>query len=105
MQSVWKTEVLTENEYRTVVTDPPWQPTLHANNQRRKTIDKAGPQKFYETLPLEEIILLKPKMAKQCHLYIWGINAHFDWTYKIAEAWGAEPVTILTWNKPGSRRR
>jgi hypothetical protein len=41
---------------RTVVADPPWTPSLHANNPRRATLDKAGPQKHYETLSLEAII-------------------------------------------------
>jgi len=93
--------MLQSESWRTVVADPPWQPTLNANNSRRLTEDKAGPQKFYRTLSLAEIIALRPSLAEQSHLYIWGINAHFDWTYEVARAWGADPVTILTWNKPG----
>lgn len=94
-------DVLSAIPYRTVVADPPWQPTLHANNARRKTRDKAGPQKFYPTMSLDEIAAIKPTLSDQAHIYIWGINAHFDWTYVVMREWGGEPVTILTWNKPG----
>jgi len=87
--------------YKCVVADPPWQPTLHAANPRRRTLDKAGPQRFYETMNIEQIIALKPNFAPQAHLYVWGINAHLDWAFKVYEAWGAEPVTVLTWCKPG----
>lgn len=88
------------DEFRTVVTDPPWQPTLGQSWDSRMR-DKAGPQRFYDTLSVEEIIALKPRMAKQAHLYIWCLAAHVDWGYEVARAWDAEPVTLFTWKKPG----
>lgn len=87
-------------EYRTVVADPPWQPTLGATWDSRMR-DKAGPQRFYETLSVAEIVALKPRLAAQAHLYIWCITAHVDWAYEVARAWNAEPITLLTWKKPG----
>lgn len=92
--------MLTEYEYCTVVADPPWQPTLGATWNSRMT-DKAGPQRFYETLSVPEIIALRPRMAPQAHLYIWCVTQHVDWGYEVAKAWGAEPITLLTWKKPG----
>lgn len=86
--------------YRAIVADPPWQPTLGATwNSRMR--DKAGPQRFYDTLSVEQIIAHKPNLAPQAHVYIWGLNAHLDWAFQVAGAWGAEPITLLTWKKPG----
>lgn len=87
--------------YRTVVVDPPWTPSLHANNPRRATVDKAGPQKHYKTLSLDEIIRIEPTLAEQCHVYIWCLSQHVDWGYEIAKAWNVEPQILLTWAKPG----
>jgi len=86
--------------YRTIVADPPWQPTLGATWESRMR-DKAGPQRFYDTLTVEQIIAHKPKIAEQAHVYIWCLTAHVDWGYTVAKAWGAEPITLLTWKKPG----
>jgi N6-adenosine-specific RNA methylase IME4 len=86
---------------RTVVADPPWTPSLHANNPRRATLDKAGPQKHYETLSLEAIISMGPETEDQAHLWLWVINQHVDWGYEVARAWGFEPQQMITWKKPG----
>lgn len=91
---------LFEHGFRTVVADPPWQPDLGATWNSRLQ-DKAGPQRFYGTMGLEAIIALRPRIAPQAHLYIWGVNAHLDWAFRVARAWGGEPITVLTWRKPG----
>lgn len=92
--------MLTAEPYRTVVADPPWQPKLGETWMSRMT-DKAGPQRFYETLAVPDIIKLRPTMAAQAHLYIWCLTQHVDWGYEVARAWDAEPITLLTWKKPG----
>ena len=92
--------MLTAQEYRTVVADPPWQPSLGETWESRMR-DKAGPQRFYDTMSVAEICALRPRTAKQAHFYIWCLTAHVDWGYDVARAWGAEPVTLLTWRKPG----
>ena len=86
--------------FGTVVADPPWQPTLGATWKSRLR-DKAGPQRFYDTLSVEQIIAKRPPLAMQAHVYIWCLAAHVDWGYQVAAAWGAKPVTLLTWKKPG----
>jgi N6-adenosine-specific RNA methylase IME4 len=91
---------ITDIEYRTVVVDPPWQPSLGENWKTRLT-DKAGPQRFYDTMSVDDIVALRPRFMVQAHLYIWCVCAHVDWAYKVAQAWGAEPITLLTWKKPG----
>ena len=84
-----------------VVADPAWQPTLHANNPRRATKDKSGPQKHYQTLSVEEICQLVPPTTDNAHLYLWVINQHVDWGYQVARAWGFEPQQMITYCKPG----
>lgn len=85
---------------RTVVADPPWSPTL-GSTWKTATTDKGRPQKHYATLALSEIEAHRPTTAAQAHLWLWCLNQHLDWGYRIARAWGFEPVNMLTWCKPG----
>lgn len=86
-------------EYRTIVADPPWSPGLGGTWTAR--VDKARPQHFYETMSLDDIKALPVPSADQAHLYLWALTQHIDWGYDVARAWGFEPVTALTWCKPG----
>lgn len=97
---MYYTEIPTK-EYKTVVVDPPWTPSLHATNRRRFTKDKAGPQKHYNTMSLEQIKLIKPNLSVQSHLYIWVLTQHIDWGYELAKSWDSEVTTMFTWCKPG----
>lgn len=90
--------MLTAQPYRTIVADPPWQPKMAITNGGAP---KASPQRFYNTLSVPEIIGLRPAIAEQAHLYLWGVTQHVDWTYEVARAWGAEPIILMTWRKPG----
>lgn len=90
--------MLDAQPYRTVVADPPWQPEMAITNGGAP---KASPQLRYNTLSVPEIIALRPRMAEQAHLYIWGVTQHVDWAYHVAYAWGAKPIILLTWRKPG----
>lgn len=87
--------------YRTIVADPPWTPSLGGTWGAR--IDKGRPQRFYKTMPLEDIKALHvPAVADvQAHLYLWAITPHVDWAFDVARAWCFEPVTMFTWKKPG----
>ena len=51
--------------------------------------DKAGPQRFYDTLTVEQIVAHKPKIAEQAHVYIWCLTAHVDWGYVRCESMGS----------------
>lgn len=87
---------------RTVVADPPWTPKLHANTVgRREGPYRAGPQRYYRTLSVEQIIALQPETQPKAHLWLWVLNQHVDWGYAVARAWGFEPQQMLTWVKPG----
>lgn len=85
--------------FKTVVVDPPWRPSLNSEFSTDKS--KAHPNKFYKTMDLKDICSIQPPMSKQCHVYIWCISQHVDWGYNLARSWGANPIILLTWKKPG----
>ncbi len=90
---------------RTVVADPPWRPTLHANTAGRKEGPyRAGPQRYYQTMTVDEILTEWVKISpvqRKTHLWLWVLNQHVDWGYRVARAWGFEPQQMVTWCKPG----
>ena len=90
--------MLNAEAYKTIVADPPWQPIMAAVNGYAP---KGSPQHHYETMPLADIIALRPNLAAQAHLYIWCLTQHVDWGYEVCRAWGGQPITLLTWRKPG----
>ena len=86
---------------RTIVADPPWCPSLHQNTVgRREGPYRAGPQRYYRTLSVDEIALMRPETQPKAHLWLWAINQHVDWAYRVAREWGFEPQQMLTWAKP-----
>lgn len=87
---------------RTIVADPPWWPSLHANTVgRRVGRYRAGPQRYYSLMKTDQIAALKPETQRKSHLWLWVINQHVDWGYEVARAWGFEPQQMMTWCKPG----
>lgn len=86
--------------YRTIVADPPWTPEL-GKTWRTRFTDKSRPQKHYATLTVDQIIALAPNTEDQAHLYIWVLNQHVDWGYRVAKAWGFTVLQMITWCKPG----
>jgi len=90
------------NGFRTIVADPPWEPSLHRNTVgRREGPYRAGPQRYYPVMTVDEICALCVPSARKAHLYLWVINQHVDWGYRVARAWGFEPQQMLTWAKSG----
>lgn len=86
---------------RTIVADPPWWPRLHANTKGRAAGPyRTGPQRYYRLLTVEQIEAMAPATAKKAHLWLWVINQHVDWGYRVARAWGFEPQQMVTWCKP-----
>jgi N6-adenosine-specific RNA methylase IME4 len=96
--------------YATIVADPPWmyQKDPGAKNEGQGPVSQA--ESCYSTLTNEQISALPVKdlVADAGHLYLWFTNPGMfggrfsDVTPKdIAETWGFEFKTILTWVKPG----
>lgn len=90
------------NSFRCIVADPPWQPSLHKNTVgRREGPYRAGPQRYYDVMTVDQVCALNVPSASKSHLWLWVLNQHVDWGYRAARAWGFEPQQMLTWRKPG----
>lgn len=86
---------------RTVVADPPWWPSLHKNTKgRTEGPYRAGPQRYYRLMEVADIEAMAPATQPKAHLWLWVLNQHVDWGYRVARAWGFEPQQMLTWAKP-----
>jgi len=86
-------------KYKTIVADPPWLPSLGAT--WKEAVGKPRPQNVYQCLSVAEISAFKIPSENQAHLYLWCLSQHADWGFSVARAWGFDPVTMLTWIKPG----
>lgn len=84
--------------YGTILADPPWTPDMSVTNGGAP---KGSPQMHYDTMTLDDIKALQVPSAPQSHLYLWALTPHLDWGFDVARAWGFEPITVLTWCKPG----
>ena len=74
---------------------PPWD---FDGGKANSTYRGAKP---YPAMSLDEIELLPvPDLAHDdCILWLWTTNTHMQHAFRIAEAWGFESKTILTWVK------
>jgi N6-adenosine-specific RNA methylase IME4 len=90
---------MSETQYRTLVADPPWMPSLGGTWSADR--DKGRGQRDYPLMTLDEIRALRPNVADQSHCYIWVVSQHVDWGYHVCESWGFSPVICWTWEKPG----
>jgi site-specific DNA-methyltransferase (adenine-specific) len=89
-------------KYKIIYADPPWTPKIsEILGKRWIKINKASPQKHYFTMSVDEISNLNVPSAEQAHLYLWVVNPHIDWGYKVARSWGFEVWQMLTWCKKG----
>ena len=94
---------LPHKKYKTIVADPPWQPIMAIINSPTSKIGapKASPQRHYHTMSVEEIEKLIPPSEDKSHLWLWVLSQHIDWGYRVARAWGFEPIQTITWCKNG----
>ena len=86
-----------DGPFATVVADLPWPFKDRLPGKGR------GAAKHYETMETWEIAAMAPDVkqaaADNAHLYLWTPNAFVRDAWGIAEAWGFEPKTLLTWVK------
>jgi N6-adenosine-specific RNA methylase IME4 len=83
-----------EGEFDVVVCDPPWP---YENRQDDPTHRAANP---YASMTIEELSDLSIPVGDDGILWLWTTNAFMHEAYHLAEAWGFEVKTILTWEKP-----
>ena len=70
---------------------------------QRATYHRGKPERYYPTMTVSDIADLKVGTLADvdAHLWIWGVNRCLDAAYHCARAWGFEPMSLLTWCKPG----
>lgn len=84
-----------EPPYSTVVADPPWRYDSTAAT-------KANAGRHYSTMSTDEICELPVAelVADDAHLWLWALNGMMPAAYRVVDAWGFEPVSLVTWCKP-----
>lgn len=80
--------------YGTVVADPPWEGYGGI---------KGNPDRHYSTMPVGAICRLPvgALVPEDAHLWLWGTNRGLEDAHLVVRAWGFEPVSVVTWCKPG----
>jgi N6-adenosine-specific RNA methylase IME4 len=93
--------------YRTIVADPPWPIHSHgartpaANGNWNGKWERSVAKVPYSTMSIEEIAALPVANLAEpnSHLYLWAINEFLQDAYRVADAWGFRPGSLLTWCK------
>ena len=84
--------------FKTIIADPPWR---YGNQAARGAVKNR-----YETLSVKEIMDMPVEALADptgSHLYLWTTN-YFLATGEagaVVRAWGFDPKTVVTWEKPG----
>lgn len=93
-------------KYRTILADPPWPYPSQGpvgNGGRgaagAERIIQVGLKHHYPTMSIAHLKALRPPATDSAHLYLWTTNSFMVEAHEIAQAWGFEPKTILTWVK------
>lgn len=95
-------------KYQTIVVDPPWRikrgPPLNGYkvvNGKQVWANSGLPTQDlpYPTMTIGEIKDLVIPADKNCHLYLWVVNAYIENAYQIIRHWGFKPSTLITWVK------
>lgn len=93
--------------YRTVVADPPW-PYDNANSggfirtvKNDGTLARGVTDLGYSTATMSDLqsLPVESLCADDAHLYVWATNAFIVEAHALAQSWGFEPKTVLTWVK------
>lgn len=88
---------LPENDYKTLMVDPPWAYDDDMPGPGR------GSNSHYDTLHYGTVLGMAPQIRKvtasSAHLYLWTTNSFMQEAMEIAEAWGFDQKTIITWVK------
>lgn len=84
-------------KFKCIVADPPW-------DYAGKSIPwRSTSEQAYKLMPLKDICSLPVGeiASGNAHLYLWAVLPMIPEAYKVVEAWGFIPETMITWCKPG----
>lgn len=88
---------LPEGGFKTVMADPPWAYDDDLPGPAR------GSGSHYDTLHYGTVMGMGPQIRKvtapHAHLYLWTTNSFMEEALQVAEEWGFDQKTILTWVK------
>lgn len=81
------------SRFKTILADPPWE---HQQQHGRK-----GAVTHYNLMSLDRIKAMPVSALAEddSHLWLWCTNASLRDGYDVADAWGFQPRSILTWVK------
>lgn len=83
--------------YATIVADPPW------GYDEMTAPWRSTSEQSYGLMSTEAICAMPVAdiAMPDAHLYLWAVLPLMADAYRVAEAWGFTPDTVLTWCKPG----
>lgn len=83
--------------YRTIVADPPWPSPFG----KLGATHRANPLAHYQTMSVEDICNLPigDEAEDRAHLWLWVLNSNVPEGWRVAQAWGFRPITMVTWCK------
>ena len=89
-------------KYNIIYADPPWKfkPIGWVNRDRQK--NKREPEKYYDTMTLEDICDLPVRNItdKNCYLFMWTTSPFLEKSFSVMSAWGFEYKTVgFVWVK------
>jgi len=88
---------LPDGEFSTVVADPPWSYGDDLPGPGR------GADSHYDTLHSRTVAGMGPQIREvtspSAHLWLWTTNSFLQESLEVAESWGFETKTVLTWIK------
>lgn len=88
---------LPEGPYSTLMADPPWAYDDEMPGPGR------GSSSHYDTLHYGTVMGMAPQLRKvtapSAHLYLWTTNSFMEEALGIADAWGFDQKTVITWVK------
>ncbi len=84
----------TENKYRVIYADPPWN---YNDKQNIETL--GGAEKHYPTMPLDDICALPIPAEENAVLFLWVTSPLLEDCFKVINAWGFTYKSSFVWDK------
>ena len=84
----------TDKKYRVIYADPPW-----SYNDKQDTAKLGGAEKYYPTMPIEDICALPVPSEKNAVLFLWTTSPQLEDSFKVINAWGFKYKSSFIWDK------
>jgi N6-adenosine-specific RNA methylase IME4 len=84
----------TDKKYRVIYADPPW-----SYNDKQDTAKLGGAEKYYPTMPIEDICAIPVPSEKNAVLFLWTTSPQLEDSFKVINAWGFKYKSSFIWDK------